>query len=77
MHRSADGTIKLWDFAHLSAPLTTIRDQPKDVWSISWRPQAPSTALEGVAGTGLGGGAFVSAGSDGNMRFYRATGAAA
>lgn len=69
-------TIKLWDLKTFTKPILTLRDQSREVWSVAWRPQPvrSSTAIEGIAGSTLSSGAFVSGGADGTLRFYRGTG---
>ncbi|KAG6901747.1 hypothetical protein C0995_008312 [Termitomyces sp. Mi166 len=63
---SADNTIKVWDIGARAA-VSTIQDTG-EVWSVSWRPK--------LAGPGSVG-AFVSAGEDGTVRWWRGAGAGA
>ncbi|KAG6886691.1 hypothetical protein C0992_002805 [Termitomyces sp. T32_za158] len=66
---SADKTIKVWDIA-ARAPLATVQDTG-EVWAVSWRPKPPASAA------GAGANAFVSAGEDGVVRWWRGAGAGA
>ncbi|THH08235.1 hypothetical protein EW145_g2850 [Phellinidium pouzarii] len=61
---SADKTIKVWDIGARAA-VSTIQDTG-EVWSVSWRPQAPAP---GTAG------AFVTGGEDGFVKWWRSAGA--
>ncbi|KAG6894291.1 hypothetical protein C0993_011861 [Termitomyces sp. T159_Od127] len=63
---SADKTIKVWDIAARAA-VATVQDTG-EVWGVSWRPRIAGSA---------GGGAFVSAGEDGVVRWWRVAGAGA
>lgn len=65
-HRSADKTIKVWDLAARAA-VSTVQESG-EVWAVSWRPKP---ALPGSAG------AFVSAGQDGCVRWWRSAGTGA
>ncbi|KAG6863707.1 hypothetical protein C0993_010573 [Termitomyces sp. T159_Od127] len=65
-HSSADKTIKVWDIAARAA-VATVQDTG-EVWGVSWRPRIAGSA---------GGGAFVSAGEDGVVRWWRGAGAGA
>ncbi|KAH8118878.1 WD repeat-containing protein 61 [Phellopilus nigrolimitatus] len=61
---SADKTIKVWDVAARAA-VSTVKDTG-EVWSVAWRPNVtPGSA-----------GAFVSAGEDGLVKWWRGAGAA-
>ncbi|KAG5340130.1 hypothetical protein C0989_002750 [Termitomyces sp. Mn162] len=63
---SADKTIKVWDIGARAA-VSTIQDTG-EVWSVSWRPKLPGPGSVG---------AFVSAGEDGMVRWWRGAGGAA
>ncbi|KAF9062982.1 WD repeat-containing protein 61 [Rhodocollybia butyracea] len=60
---SADKSIKVWDIAARAA-VTTVQDTG-EVWSVSWRPRAPSAGSAG---------AFVSGGEDGVVKWWRGAG---
>ncbi|KAK7681939.1 hypothetical protein QCA50_014901 [Cerrena zonata] len=61
---SSDKTIKVWDIG-ARASVSTIQDTG-EVWSVSWRPKPPQHGSPG---------AFVSAGEDGIVRWWRGAGA--
>jgi WD repeat-containing protein 61 len=65
-HRSCDKTIKIWDIGQRAA-VSTAQDTG-DVWSVSWRPIPPEP--------GHGAGSFITAGEDGNVKWWRSAGAA-
>ncbi|GAA97560.1 uncharacterized protein L969DRAFT_83860 [Mixia osmundae IAM 14324] len=73
---SVDGTIKIWDLHMPGSALTTIQDQKRDVWALAWRPDPPQpdAQVQGISGSRLGGGNFVSGGADGALRWYRSAG---
>lgn len=60
---SSDKTIKVWDIGARAA-VSTIQDTG-EVWSVSWRPKPPQHGSPG---------AFVSAGEDGVVRWWRGAG---
>ncbi|KAG6917564.1 hypothetical protein DXG01_002033 [Tephrocybe rancida] len=60
---SADKSIKIWDIGARAA-VSTIQDTG-EVWSVSWRPKAPTPGTVG---------AFVSGGEDGTVRWWRGAG---
>lgn len=72
---SSDGTIKLWDLSSPSTALSTLRDHG-DVWSLAWKPDVGPPVIEGLGGSaaGIGGGQLLSAGEDGNLRWWRGGG---
>ncbi|KIK57367.1 hypothetical protein GYMLUDRAFT_46239 [Collybiopsis luxurians FD-317 M1] len=61
---SADKSIKVWDIAARAA-VSTVQDTG-EVWSVSWRPRAPTIGSAG---------AFVSGGEDGLVKWWRSAGA--
>lgn len=74
-------SIKLWDLSRPTSALTTLRDAPGDVWSLSWRPTTTGSVaassqppIEGLRSAGLGGGMLVSGSEDGRVRWWRGTG---
>ncbi|KAI6098511.1 WD40-repeat-containing domain protein [Pisolithus sp. B1] len=60
---SADKSIKVWDLSARCAVSTT--HESGEIWSVSWRPKPPAPGSTG---------AFVSAGQDGFVRWWRSAG---
>jgi WD repeat-containing protein 61 len=65
---SADKTAKIWDLGSRAA-VSTVREAAGggDVWAVRWRPVGPTAG-------GPAGGAWVSGGDDGVVRWWRAAG---
>jgi hypothetical protein len=81
---SVDGHFRIWDLAEpTSSPLYSAKE-PREIWSMAWKPVAQDgqlditmtsrTATTAAAQSVLTASAFVTANADGKVRWYRCPG---
>lgn len=54
--------------------MTTLRDATGDVWTMSWKPDAPTSIAGLSASAAIGGGELLTGGEDGILRWWRGGG---